>query len=338
MTLKTNPQIAAMIRQGLVSFPGAMDFYPAGAAYDFAGACDAQPTLSTVTSGGVPHYLLNYMDPEVVRVLFAPMAAAVICGEAQKGTWITREATFPFIESTGEVSTYGDYAENGSVGTNVNFNTRQSYHYQTITKWGEMEAEIMGEAKISWASELNTSSVLALNQYQNLTYFNGLAGLKLYGLLNDPSLPASIAPTGSWATIAAEVIYDDVRRLFKQLQIQMGGNVDQKTPLVLSMSPSKQVDLNKTNQFNVNVFTLIKGNFPNVRFETAVQYSTTGGELVQMMVEKIDGIQTAQCVFTEKLRAHPIITAESSWRQKKSQGTFGTVIKRPAAIASMIGV
>lgn len=336
--MKTNPQIAQMIRQGLIAFPGAMDFLPEGASYDFSGASDAQPILGTVTSSGVPHYMLNFIDPEVVRVLFAPMAAAVICGEAQKGSWTTLEATFPIVESTGEVSSYGDYSENGSVGANTNFNTRQSYHYQTITKWGEREAEIMGEAKINWASELNMASVETLNQYQNLTYFNGIGGLKLYGLLNDPSLPASILPTSSWATSSAEVIYEDVRRLFKQLQTQMGGNIDQKTPLVLSMSPTKQTDLNKTNTYNVNVFTLIKGNFPNIRFETAVQYATTGGELVQMMVESVRGVKTAQCAFTEKMRAHPIITGESSWRQKKSQGTWGTIIKRPAGIASMIGV
>lgn len=335
--MKNNPVIAQMIRQGLVAFPGAMDFFPEGAAFDFAGACDAQPALATVTSSGVPHYILNFMDPEIVRVLFAPMNAAVICGEAQKGSWITKEATFPIVEATGEVSSYGDYAENGSSGANTNFNTRQSYHYQTITKWGEMEAEIMGEAKINWANEINTGSILTLNKYQNSTYFNGVAGLKLYGLLNDPSLPASIAPTSSWATAAAEVIYDDVRRLFKQLQTQLNGLIDQKTPLVLSMSPTKQTDLNKTNQFNVNVFTLIKGNFPNIRMETAPEYATAGGELVQMMVESMDGIKTAQCGFTEKLRAHPIIVGESSWRQKKSQGTWGTIVKRPAAIASLIG-
>lgn len=338
MTLKTNPQIQEMIRKGLVAFPGAIDFLPEGAAFDFSGAIDAQPVLGTVTSSGVPHYMLNFVDPEVTRFLFAPTSIANIVGEAQKGSWTTREATFPVVESTGEVSVYGDYSQNGSAGANTNFNTRQSLHYQTITKWGEYEAEVMGEAKINWVSEMNMASVETLNQYQNQTYAYGIQGLKLYGLLNDPALPASIAPTASWATSTAEVIYEDIRRLFKQLQSQMAGNIDQKTPLVLAMSPTKETDLNKTNTYNVNVFTLLKGNFPNIRFETAVQYGTTGGELVQMIVESVRGTKTAQCAFTEKMRAHPIITEVSSWVQKKSQGTWGCIIKRPAAIASMVGV
>lgn len=339
MTHKHNPQFTELAKRVGLMFPGAMDFMPANAAYDFRGACDAQPALQTVTSGGIPFYLLNFMDPEVVRVLLSPMNAAVICGEAQKGSWITAEATFPIVESTGEVSSYGDYSENGSAGANTNFNTRQSYHYQTITKWGEKELEIMGEAKINWVNEQNMASALTLKKFQNKTYFFGVSGIKCYGLLNDPALPASLSPTVAWGSATAEQIYEDVRRIFKQLQLQLGGLIDQKTQLVLSMSPQKQTDLNKTNQFNVNVFTLIKGNFPNVRFETAPEYAlAAGGELVQMMVESLDGVKTATCAFTELMRAHPIITGESSWRQKKSQGTWGTVIKRPAAIASMLAV
>lgn len=321
-----------------IHFHGAMDFLPQGVSKNFRLAMDAQPGLVTVSNSGIPSYLANYIDPKIVEVLTAPMKAAQIIGETKKGDWTTITATFPAIESTGEVSSYGDYSQNGSVGVNANFNQRESYHYQTITKWGEKELEMAGLAKIDWASRLNIASALLLNKYQNQTYFFGVSGLKTYGLLNDPALPASIAPAGAvWSTATADVIYEDIRRIFVQLQTQANGTIDQSQALVLAMSPVLSVALNKTNQYNVNVWDQVKKNFPSIRLETAPEYATAGGQLVQMIAENVDGQDTATCAFTEKMRAHAIVRDTSSFLQKKSQGTWGTVIFRPAFIASLIG-
>lgn len=332
-------QFAALAAQAGIHFPGAMDFLPEGVSHNFGLAMDAQPGLVTVSSAGIPAYLSNYIDPKVVEVLVAPMKAAQIVGEAKKGDWTTTTAVFPAIESTGEVSSYGDFNQNGSVGVNANFNQRESYHYQTITKWGEKELEMAGLAKIDWASRLNVAGALLLNKYQNQTYFFGVSGLKNYGLLNDPALVASISPTAVWtlAGTTADVIYEDIRRIFVQLQTQSNGTIDQEAKLVLAMSPTLSVTLNKTNQYNVNVRDQVVKNFPNIRFETAPEYATAGGQLVQMIAENIEGQDTATCAFTEKMRAHAIVRDTSSFLQKKSQGTFGTVIFRPFAIASLLG-
>lgn len=332
-------KFAALAAQAGIHFPGAMDFMPEGVSHNFGLAMDAQPGLVTVSNSGIPAYLSNYIDPKIIEVLVAPMKAAVIVGEAKKGDWTTTTAVFPSIESTGEVSSYGDYNSNGSVGVNANFNQRESYHYQTISKYGEKELEMAGLARIDWASRLNIASALLLNKYQNQTYMFGVAGLKNYGLLNDPSLPASIAPTAVWtlAGTTADVVYEDIRRIFVQLQSQANGTIDQETKMVLAMSPTLSVALNKTNQYNVNVRDQVLKNFPGIRFETAPEYATSGGQLAQMIVETLEGQDTATCAFTEKMRAHAIVRDTSSFLQKKSQGTFGCVVFRPFLIASLIG-
>lgn len=323
-----------------IIFPGAMDFLPEGVSRDFALAMDAQPALATVSNAGIPAYLSNYLDPKVIEILVAPMKAAEIVGEAKKGDWTTTTSTFPVVESTGEVSSYGDYNQNGSVGANANFNTRESYHYQTITQWGERELEMAALAKLDWASRLNIASVLTLNKYQNQTYFFGVSGLKLYGLLNDPSLPVSIAPTAQWtlAGTAADVIFEDVRRLVAKLIAQLNGVIDQEAKMTMVTSPVVSMAFNKTNQYNVNVTDQVKKNFPNLTFKTAPEYDTAGGQLVQLIADSIEGQETATAGFTEKMRAHAIVRDTSSFLQKKSQGTWGTIIFRPVAIASMIGV
>jgi hypothetical protein len=53
-----------------------------------------------------------------------------------------------------------------------------------------------------------------------------------------------------------------------------------------------------------------------MRIETAVEYSTDAGELVQLIVERLGEQDTAYAAFTEKMRAHAVVVEESSWRQK----------------------
>lgn len=302
-------------------------------------ACDAQPELVTVNNAGIPAFLSNFLDPKLIRTLVSPMKAATIAGETQKGDWTTTVATFKTVESDGETSAYGDYSENGSVNANLNFPQRQSFHYQTFTQWGEKELANAGLAQVDWASEQNIASALILNKFQNKSYFFGISGLQNYGLLNDPSLYTPISPTAAWnlAGTTAETVYEDIRRMYVALVGQANGVVEQTMPMTLAMSPTISVALNKTNEFNVNVLDMLKKNFPSLRLEVAVEYGTLAGELVQLIVDSIDGQETATTAYTEKMRAHAVVVGSSSWRQKKSQGTFGTVIFRPYGIAQLLG-
>lgn len=344
--MKRNQDLALLEKHFGIVFPGAMDYLPDDFRHDYALAMDAAGPLVSVSNSGIPSYMLSYVDPELVRVLTTPMQGAVILGEAKKGDWTTLTATFPVVESTGEVSSYGDFNNNGRAGANANFPQRQSYHYQTMTEWGERELEMAGQAKINWASELNVASALVLNKFQDNSYFFGIAGLQNYGLLNDPNLSAPIAPgatgTGSgttWSTKDGQAIYDDIsQRLFAQLVSQTRGLVTRRDKLKLCMSPEIEVNLTKTNQYNVNVTDQLAKNFPNLTIETAVQYATGSGQLVQLIAESIEGQNVGSAAFTEKMRAHAIVRDTSSFKQKKSQGTWGAIIKVPMAIASMIGV
>lgn len=309
-------------------------------------AMDAQPELFTQSNSGIPAFLSTFIDPRIIDILFAPMRAAEIVGdEVKKGDWVTMTAMFPVAESVGEVSSYGDYSENGHASANVNYINRQSYHYQTTTEWGEREMATAGLGHIDWANQLSKSSILTLNKYQNKTYFYGVQNLENYGLLNDPSLLPAITPNVkasggvAWSPEATALeVYGDIQSLIQQVIDQGDGVIDLDSPMTLAMSPSSEVALTKTDNFNVNVRTLLKTNFPNLTVKVAPEYATAAGNMVQLIVNEVEGVRTASCAFTEKMRAHPIVIAMSSFKQKKSQGSWGTIIVRPFAISAMIGV
>lgn len=328
-----------------VILPEAKAYLTDAVANSYSYAMDSQPSLVTTSNSGIPWYFTNYVDPELIRILVTPMKAVEILGETKKGDWTTMTAQFPVVESTGQVSSYGDYNNNGQVNANVNWVARESYLYQTITQWGELELDRYGEGRIAWAQQLNTASALTLNKFQNKSYFFGVAGLKNYGILNDPNLPASITPgatgTGSgttWATKDGQAVYDDIQALYMQLVKQTKGYVERDSKMTLAMSPESEANLTKTNMYNVNVSDQLKKNFPNLRVVTAVEYNTASGQLVQLIADDLDGQDTGYCAFTEKMRAHPVVVDLSAYKQKKTGGTWGAIIRQPLAFASMLGV
>jgi hypothetical protein len=301
---------------------------------------DAQPELVTVNNAGIPAWLANYFDPTLIEVVLSPLKATEIVGsEVQKGDWTSAYATFAMVESAGEVSSYGDFNANGMTSANVNFPHRQSYVYQTFTQWGEMEAERMGLAKVDWANQQNQASMKVLSRFQNDTYFYGVSGLQNYGLLNDPNLYAPIAATSGWQASGTtpETIYEDVRRLFAKLQRQSDSVVDSETAMTLALSSYTDSALDKTNIYGLSARDQLKKHFPNLTVKTAPQYSTSSGELVQLIANSVNGMKTAETAFNVKMRAHAVLVGHSSWSQKKSQGSFGTIIYKPFAIAQLLG-
>ena len=341
-----NPDFQRFERTHGIHFPAAMQFIEPEWKSDFGMAMDAQPTLVTTGNSGIPAFLNTIVDPDVIRILVTPNKAAIIWGDEQKkGDWTTFAMAFPVVERTGETSSYGDFNNNGSTGANLNFPQRQSYHAQTITQWGERELDMYGLAKISYAAELDSASALVLDKFLNQSYFFGVSGLQCYGLLNDPSLAAAVSPITkaaggtTWAVATANEIFSDIQKLYAALIAQTNGLVDQDTQVVLALPPAVALYLTNTNIYNVNVSDLLKRNFPNIRVETATQYTGTSGiNTVQMIATNVQGQKVGFPAYTEKMRAHQVVPDVSSWKQKKSTGTWGSIITFPPGISSMAGV
>jgi hypothetical protein len=320
---------------------------------------DAQPQTVTTPNNGIPAWMLNFTDPDVLKIMFAPLKAATILGDGERGerrigNMATRTATFPVVEHTGEVSSYGDFNESGSSGMNPQFPQRQSYNFQTMVQYGALETETMAEADINLVGEKKAAATWVIAKFLNKSYFYGIAGLQNYGLLNDPVLPAAIQPgakaygsqshgpwiTGGIVTATPNEIYTDIIALFTALVTQTQGRVEigQDDKIVVAMHPTSLTALTQANTFGVSAYDLLKKHFPNIRFETAVQYNTTGGYLMQMWVEELEGQRVGFCAFSEKLRAFPIIQGHSSQSQKIAAGTFGAVIRQGYLCAQMLGL
>ncbi|QHC34150.1 major capsid family protein [Komagataeibacter xylinus] len=310
-------------------------------------AMDAAPTLSTTANAGIPAFMATYADPKLINVVFSPMRGAELNGESKKGDWATPTAIFPMIESTGRVASYGDWNNNGVVDLNANFPDRQSYHYQAFARWGEREVEMAGAARISWVAGLRQAAALKLNKFQNQSYFYGVKGLRNYGYLNDPRLPASevaaakTAGGTSWNKGTPEEITDDVINLINQLRSQSAGYVDTDSEITIGLSPTRAGIMTKPNMYGLSAWDQLKKQYPNLRFVQAIEFGDAAGMTVQSMIaiaKEIEGQQVAEAAFTEKLRTHSVVVKASGWEQKMSQGTWGAIIYMPLGVATMTGI
>lgn len=336
-------------------------YVPDGAARDYTLAMDALPALGSDPNAGIPTILTTWIDPEVYRFLFAPLVAAEILGdERRRGDWTQDTSLFPITEATGETTTYGDFLETGNADFNANWPARQNYRFQSMIRYGDLEIARWGLGRINGVAEKQQAMARALNTFLNFVYFFGVAGLQNYGLLNDPLLSASLTPAtkaqggvtwfnGNNPNASANEVYNDVIALFQQLVKQTAGLVKQDSPMCLAMSPASGVAMTFTNSFNVNVRTLLKENFPKLEVNSSgVQYGgvtasnpqgqASGLNLVQLIAREVDGQKTGFCAFSEKLRGFPVIREVSSYKQKNMSAAWGTVLRFPAGVASMIGV
>ena len=352
MTIKTD--LALLQAHDAISFEVEPTAYiEDGHKSNFNLALDAQPGLVTVASAGIPTFLTTFMDPNAVRVLQSPNQAAQIFGEEVKGSWVDTTIVVPVQENTGTVSAYDDYSADGRADVNATFENREPFMFQTVIGYGDQEVERYGLARLQLVSDKQMAAVKALDKFQNKTYFFGVAGLQNYGLLNDPSLKAPIAPAPkaaggiSWALASANEIFADISSLVTQVIQQANGLLDKKSSYTLAMSPVSEARLAATNQFNVNVEDLIKKNYPNLTIKTAVQYGAisaqntegnSAGELVQLIADAVEGQDTGYCATNCKLRTGKIVTQLSSFEQKYAQGTVGAIVRLPYAIGQMLGV
>lgn len=321
---------------------------------------DAQPVMNNVANIGIPLPLVSVIDPQTIRALMTPIRAEQIYGSRQLGQWTDRIYYLKYLEGTGYGVSYGDFEKGGLANLDPDFEEIDRFLYQTHIRWGELEEETIGLAQIALANELRTYAVDVLNRFTNRVYFFGITGQRTYGILNNPKLPAPIQPDPkaaggtAWDNATNIEIYNDILKMLQRLVTQLDGIIDMGSPVTLVIPNSRQVLLNRTNDYSKPVTALLKDAMPNIRIAVAPELglqadgapaipssiagSGPAGNMMQMFVETLGGTRTIECAFPMRLRAHRLQTHASSYTQKMSTGTWGAVIRRPVAIAQMVGI
>ena len=308
-------------------------------ASDFAmDAVSLAPTLVTAPNGGVPAWLTSWFDPAAIEILLAPTAATQIAPEVKKGDNTTTTVIFRTREAVGQLATYGDFSPNGMVSNNTNYPSRETYKFQTWFEVGDDEQAAAAKGYIDVLADKQWSVTEVIARGFNKFYLNGVAGLKNYGLMNDPNLTAPVAATVNYATAEPEAIANDFVRQVGLLITQSNGLITGSERMTFASAPSTINDINRTNIYGLSAFKKIRESYPNIEFVGVPEYDTAAGRLAQLWCQEVRGQKTVELGFTDKMRAGRMEVYSTSIRQKHMAGTAGAMVYRPFACTQTLGV
>lgn len=300
--------------------------------------------LVTTPNTLVPAELTAFIDPMVVEIFTAPRRARELASEVKKGDWSTSYAKFRLDENVGTTQGYSDYASGATSDINMNWATRQQYLFQTTLKYGDLETAISSVAKVDLASRKQRACATVLDIDYNKFALLGVKDRQIYGLLNDPNLPNAIMPKNvsgvtKWKDKTTVQIYNDILELFSTLSKQSDGLIDYNSPLTLAVGPGPNVCLGSATDFNVSVIDMLMKNFTNLKIAVVPELGNLPeGETVMLFAREVNGAPTAEIGYSIKVQAHRLVPNLSSFEQKWTSSTYGTIVYMPYAYARMQGV
>ena len=304
-----------------------------------ASALAQDAALITTPNTTVPVEFTAYIDPKVIEILTAPRNARQIFPEVQKGDWTTSYDKWATEEITGSSQPYADYANGTTSGVNTQWLSREQYVFQTTINYGDREVDMSAQAKINLASRKQIAAANVLDIDSNKFALFGVAGKEIYGILNDPNLPASGTVT-AWTNKTSEAIFNDIlTELFGSLAENSAGHITNSTPMKLVVSPAMNVFLGKTNSYGKTVQEMLNQYFSALEVVVLPELATlSAGDTILLIAPEVNGMPTAELPFGVKMKAGRVIPDLSSFRQKFTASTYGGIVYQPFAFASITGM
>ena len=315
---------------GFVSPKGFMAFDSVGDAVKLNKEKTAR-MLADSNSIGYPISAFSYLSPEIVPILLSARNATKLGREVKTGVWTDDYMQFPVEEYAGDVTPYNDYQNGVTTDVNYEFPVREQLRFQTTLTFGDLEAEKASSAKIGLINAKQRASAEIIAQESNRFYLYGVQGKKIYGLLNDPNLNATISPINI-APSGQTGITTWTDKMSSQ------PSTFANTPMILALSNKMLPYLNTPNSFGLTAAKMIKDNFPNIEIIALPELSTSAGERVLLEVPELMGVSTVDCCYSDKYRLGRLVAKTSSYEQKAISTTWGAVVKRPSLIATMLGI
>lgn len=311
----------------------------------FKMAMDAAIQLITAQNLTVPQMFTTYVDPEVVEILTAPTNATELFDLKKVGDWADTQTIFQEEEAVGRTEAYSDYGRGVTTDVNFNYPKRDIYRFQTLIRCGDLEQEMAAKAKVDLLSRKQQAAARVLANDRNEMELFGVSGLSLYGVLNDPNLPSALSPASvggvtAWAGKDAVAIYNDVLALFADIQSRTEGLVKNDSALILAVPPAVNTLLAKVTNLGVApVMNLLTAYFPNLKVVLLPQLQDEDGvQSVMLIASELAGKPTGKIGFADVLRTSRVIEDYTAISQKWMSSTFGALLYRPAAVATMTGI
>ncbi len=317
-------------------------------------AADADITVYNSTSNGVLEYVTSIFNYNPIVQLLQTTASRELTHDWQQGTFGTTNIFIPQIAHTGKAALYSDQGGSGQTGVNYTWLERQCVALQQNLIYGDMTVARFGMGKINYVADLRTSLTTTINQDINHINFRGYAGMRIFGLLNDPDLrtvlvaPASAAnPSSSqWIYKTYLEICSDVQAMYADILGAAQGNADYKVKATLGVPPSTYVYLTTQNALgNMLVSDFLTKAYPGLVITQVQDYAGTGNPIgssvpnhCQLIFDTLANQPVAYNIFSQLYNSHGVVRLASAYEEKVSYTVSGALIAQPIGVSTMTGI
>lgn len=320
------------------------------------GAMDAA-FVAPATSASLPtpvQFLQTWL-PGFIKVMTAARKIDDIIGVKTVGSWEDQEIVQGIVEPAATATEYGDFTNIPLAQWNTNFIKRTIVRGELGIQVGLLEEGRSAAMRLSSAETKRQGSAVGLEIFRNAVGFYGWnsGNNQTFGFLNDPNLPAFISSsvTGGWASANGtfQAITGDIRQAIVQLRTQSQDQIDpEKVEMTLALPTDKVDYLSVTTDYGVSVRDWLEQTYPKIRVVSAPELgaANSSADVFYLFAEEIDsaidgstdGGETFSQLVQTKFVTLGVEKRAKSYIEDYSNGTAGTLCKRPWAVVRVTGI
>ncbi|MEY0016935.1 major capsid family protein, partial [Providencia rettgeri] len=250
---------------------------------------------------------------------------------------------------TGKAELYGDHT-NVPLASYVQDQERRGIvRFEQGFQVGKLEGARQTAAGYEAATEKRNAAVESLEQGRERIGYYGFNSpeTRVFGLLNEPNLPAYETASRPWKGGTFESITSDFTFMFSQIEMNSGGIIKDSTPITVLLPLGFRSTLNISNPVarGETVNQWVKENYPNIRFVFSPELAGANGgaDVAYMFADSVDDGSTATSATLLQVVPvkYQLLGSESTikgYLEDATNATAGIFVTRPWAISRLSGI
>ena len=306
-------------------------------------AMDSALTGPSMSGGLVRTEFLQHVLSGVVRTATRVRVLDEIVGQTTAGNWHDEEIVLNVTTPTGKAELYGDFSNIPLASYIQDLEKRGLVRAELGFQVGKLEEARQGAAGFQAQAEKRAAVTEALEQFREKVGYFGFNGddTRVFGLLNDPNLPAYNSAGVNWKTATFDQITADVIAMFERLEMRSGGRIKDDSAMTMVLPLGYRSALTKANPVaqGETVKEWIATNYPNVRFIFSPEFigANGGADVAYLFADNVDDDSTAtSSTFLQIVPVkYQVLGSENSikgYLEDATNATAGIFLTRPWAV------
>ncbi|MGJ7207590.1 major capsid family protein [Morganella morganii] len=312
-------------------------------------AMDSALTGPAMSGGFIQREMLQHVLPGLIRTATRVRVLDEITGVLNAGNWHDEEIILNVATPAGKAELYGDHTNIPLASYGQDQECRGIVRFELGFQVGKLEEARQSAAGFETAAEKRNAVAEALEQGRERIGYYGFNSpdTRVFGMLNEPNLPAYETAAAKWKGGTFAAITGDITAMFSRLEMQSGGIIKDDTAITVTLPLGYRSALNVANPVarGETVYQWVKENYPNLRFVFSPEFAGANGgaDVVYMFAETVDDDSTAtSAVLLQVVPVkYQLLGSENKakgYLEDATNATAGIIVTRPWAVTRLTGI